>query len=75
MNKVRRKAIEKIAERLSELEMDFESIFDEESEYMDNIPENLQSGERYEAIEDTVFNMEQIIMVLQGTYEDLMELC
>ena len=75
MNKVRRKAIEKIADRLIELEMEFETLYDEESDYLDNIPENLQSGERYEMVEDTVFQMEQIFMVMRSTYEDLMELC
>lgn len=58
MNNTRRKAIQKIIERLEELNdevssiyEDVEAVFDEEEEYKDNIPENLQGSERYEIAE------------------------
>ena len=51
MNKLRRKALDRIAETLNELYEELESLRDEEHDYMDNMPENLQGSERYEAAE------------------------
>ena len=61
MNKIRRKNLAEIIERLealkSEIEdiaSDLEALKDEEEEYLDNIPENLQGSERYERAESAV---------------------
>ena len=51
MNKVRRKNLQSIVDKLEELMADVEAIQEEEEEYRDNIPENMQSGERYEQAE------------------------
>lgn len=55
MNKLRRKNIQEVIDKLTSLqndleslESDVESIQDEEIEYRDNMPENLQGSERYE---------------------------
>lgn len=55
MNKQRRKTIYEINTRLEALQGEMESllddiqaVIDEETEYRDNIPENMQGGERYE---------------------------
>ena len=48
MNKERRKALQTIVDQLATLQMQLEEIQTEEEEYRDNIPENFQSGERYE---------------------------
>lgn len=46
MNKVRRKSLQEIIDKLEGLMGEVESI--QEEEYRDNIPENMQGGERYE---------------------------
>lgn len=55
MNKVRRKTIQEIITKIQELQGEMESVLeeiesikDEEAEYLENIPENMQSSERYE---------------------------
>lgn len=58
MNAIRRKklaalidAIEDIKSQLEDQQSTLEELNDEEQEYFDNIPENLQSSERYERAE------------------------
>ena len=57
MNNTRRKAIEEIRDRLAEISDEIDEILGEEEEYRDNIPENLQGGERYERAEEAVSNL------------------
>ena len=49
MNNIRRKSLRDIAEQLEELKASLEELQEEEEEYRDNMPENLQGSERYEA--------------------------
>lgn len=65
MNKTRRKAIEALLDRLEELQSDLEAIYDEEYEYLDNIPENLQGSERYETAEAAVENLDNALSNIQ----------
>ena len=48
MNKIRRKNLQAIIDRLEELKGSLEDLQAEEEEYRDNIPENMQESERYE---------------------------
>ena len=48
MNKVRRKEITECLNTLSTLKDELQVLLDEEQDYFDNIPENLQTSERYE---------------------------
>lgn len=48
MNKVRRKELQELYDIISEAKDRLEMLHDEEEEYKDNMPENLQSSERYE---------------------------
>ena len=54
MNKFRRKQIETIADKLSSIADEIDAVQEEEEEYRDNIPENLQGSERYELAEAAV---------------------
>ena len=54
MNKVRRKALSELKDQIESLKSDLETLLEEEQEYLDNIPENMQSGERYETAEKTL---------------------
>lgn len=48
MNKSRRKSLQNIIDQLEELRSSLEDIQAEEEEYRDNMPENMQSSEKYE---------------------------
>lgn len=68
MNKERRKqldvaleTINEIQDRIEELQQMVEEIRDEEQEYLDNIPENLQSSERYEVAENALNCLEEAV--------------
>lgn len=52
MNKKRRKNIQGILDQLEELKGNLELIQEEEEDYRDNIPENLQGSERYEKADE-----------------------
>lgn len=65
MNKIRRKNIQEVIDKLTalsceleNLEFDVESIQDEEIEYRDNMPENLQGSEKYEAADSACDSLE-----------------
>jgi F0F1-type ATP synthase membrane subunit b/b' len=72
MNNLRRKALMEIEDKIGELKSELETIRDEEQEYIDNMPESLQSSEKHEAGEVAVENMENIIDSLSEaiTYMD-----
>lgn len=59
MNKARRKELSRVVELLEEAQSIIESCRDEEQEYMDNMPENLQESEKYYAAEEAVNNMDE----------------
>lgn len=54
MNKQRRKAIERISEKLEELQEEIQMLKDEEEEAYDNLPESLQDGEKGEAMQEAI---------------------
>ena len=65
MNKERRAEIKEILELLDkvtadleEIQNSIENIKDEEQEYLDNIPENLQGSDKYTKAEEAVENLE-----------------
>lgn len=57
MNKARREAIEKVVGELRDIQSAVEELRDEEQEYLDNIPENLQGSERYDLAEQALENL------------------
>ena len=52
MNKERRKRIAHCIEELSNLREEVAEICSEEQDYMDNMPENMQDGRKYEESEE-----------------------
>ena len=65
MNKTRRKAIFAVAVKIGTVKEEIESLMQElddikteEEEYRDNIPENMQGGERYEIAETAIANLD-----------------
>ena len=54
MNKARREKINSVKEELANLSSVVEALRDEEQDYYDNMPENLQSSERAELSEAAI---------------------
>ena len=71
MNKERRKKIEDITGKMRDLLTDLESLADEEEEYKDNIPENLQGSERYERAEECVDGLQEAIREIETSLENI----
>lgn len=59
MNKERRKRIE-------DLKSELETIRDEEQEYYDNMPENMQNGEKGDTAQSNVSSLEEAINNLES---------
>lgn len=71
MNRMRRKTINSIYERLYELRNLLEEVKDEEEEYRDNIPENLQGSERYIRTDEILDDLDSAISSLEETLDYL----
>ena len=50
---------------------DLENIMQEEEEYRDEMPENLQSGQRYEESEEWSGQMEAVLESLENAVNDI----
>ena len=61
MNNDRRKRIDAVKEKLNDLISEIETLYDEEEEYRDNIPENMQGGDRYQMAEAAADNLQSAI--------------
>lgn len=64
MNKARRKALDEVISKIEEAKELLENLQAEEEEYRDNMPENLQGYERYEAADAAVDNMSSAVDAL-----------
>lgn len=64
MNKARRKALDEVISKIEEAKELLENPQAEEEEYRDNMPENLQGSERYEAADAAVDNMSSAVDAL-----------
>jgi t-SNARE complex subunit (syntaxin) len=58
MNKERRKAIEKISDKLTDLQAELEELREAEEEAYDNLPESLQDGEKGDAMQEAIEHLE-----------------
>lgn len=65
MNKQRRARIQEVVDQISVLCQELEELRDEEQEYMDNMPENLQCSEKYEIAGEAVNNLDSAIGSLE----------
>ena len=78
MNNPRRKEIraiiaqlEEIKDEIDSLTTDLEGLKEEEDEYRDNMPENMQAGERYEKACTACDNLESALEWLTSISGDL----
>lgn len=73
MNNNRRKEIRNVIEQLEGLQCQIENIRDDEQDYIDNIPENLQESERHETAETAVENLDLAIESFDELISNLSE--
>lgn len=73
MNNARRKQIDAVIAKLEECQMDSSMIGEEEQDYADNMPENLQESERYEKAEDDATMLDSIAQEIDVLIEQLRE--
>lgn len=71
MNAARRKQIEKIISELQDIQERMQEIENEEQEYLDNIPENLQGSEKYEKSENAIFQMQDASLEIESCIDNL----
>lgn len=71
MNKFRRKALSDIIDQLEELKSSIEELQQEEEEYRDNMPENLQSSERYEIADNACSNLYDAVDSLENAISSI----
>lgn len=71
MNKIRRKALREIYDKLSDLREELETIKDEEDESRENMPENLQGSERYEQSETASGNIDEAMEYLSSACDSI----
>ena len=76
MNRIRRKQLAAIMEKLEELKADLETLKEEEEDYRDNMPENLQLSERYDkadnacdCLDGAVSSIEEAISYVEDSME------
>ena len=79
MNKSRRKELSDVIEELNKIQdkddlydciMTLDSIKDDEQDYYDNIPENLQYSQRAEDSEEAIENLEEALDLLNDVYDE-----
>lgn len=63
--KVQTDGLENYIDELEDIVSDIQIILEEETDYMENIPENLQGGERYERAEDACESLEDAVDTLE----------
>lgn len=73
MNKLRRKALDALIERIDDIYSELEALADEERDYRDNMPENLQNSERYETADNAVSSLEDALDNLDSAKSSIEE--
>ena len=70
LKKLEEKDIQYFLDNIDSIIDEIECILDEEVDYQENIPENLQSGCRYEESENASDNLQNALDELDGLDED-----
>lgn len=71
MNKQRREKIREVKQRIESCKNELQIILDEEQDYFDNMPENLQGSMRGSDSEDAIDTMESCIDGLDEVIKEL----
>ena len=73
MNKERRKSLREIQSKLDRLGQDLETLKEEEEEYRDNMPENLQESERYQRAAEVCDLLLEALENMDSAYQQIVE--
>lgn len=73
MNKERRKSLREIQSKLERLGQDLEALKEEEEEYRDNMPENLQESERYQRADEVCDLLQEALESMDNAYQQIEE--
>jgi t-SNARE complex subunit (syntaxin) len=73
MNKKRRGRLEKLVGPLEDIKSQIETILEEEQEAFDNIPENLQDGEKGEKSQNVISSIESVIQSIDEAISSINE--
>ena len=73
MNKERRKSLREIQSKLDRLGQDLETLKEEEEEYRDNMPENLQESERYQRADEVCDLLMEALESMDSAYQQIEE--
>ena len=73
MNKTRRKVLTRIKDSLSDACENIEILYDEEYEYLENMPENLQNSERHEQAENAVSSLDEAMTSINNAIDCIEE--
>ena len=65
MNKIRRKHLSEIQDRLSDIISDLNEIRDEEETAYENLPDSIQFSERGDAMSEAFDNIDEAISMLE----------
>ena len=74
MNKERRKSIERIVDKLNEIQADLAWVRNDEEEAYDNLPEGIQSNERGDSMQEAIDAMDDADGSLQEAIDYLTEI-
>ena len=61
MNKQRRNEIKNLSQRLRQINSGLQKVLDDEQDYYDNIPENLQTSSRADDSEEAIDQLTEVI--------------
>ena len=73
MNRTRREKIDSLIEQLDVLKSDIESLTDDEQTAYDNLPENIQTGNRGELMMSAIDNLESAVSSVEEAVDYLNE--
>lgn len=71
MNKQRRKRISEFIEKANELSREIEEVLNEEQDYYDYMPENLQNSERGQNSEEAISDLEEAQSCIEDCISNL----
>ncbi|MBE6564197.1 MAG: hypothetical protein E7655_02830 [Ruminococcaceae bacterium] len=71
MNNKKRARLSLARSRLEEAKSFVETVKDEEEDCLNNLPENLQEGDRYRMMEEAVDNLSEAIEHIDGAMDNI----
>jgi molecular chaperone GrpE (heat shock protein) len=75
MNNARRKELAKVQDELIKLQERLQEIAEEEEGYRDNLPENMQDGEKYEKANAACDDLSAAVDALEEAISNIEDAC